>query len=78
MNIDKTGLDNVVKSHNRNIADVFSPYDDIPIELKLEINRLIWENSPETVTLKQAEDMAVYIGEIIITGKLPECLEEAK
>lgn len=72
MKINKDGLQEVVEEHNRNITDGFSPFDDIPVDLKLEINRLIWEKSPDTVTLKQAEELAMYIGEIIMTGKLPE------
>jgi hypothetical protein len=45
--------------------------DEREIEsLKPEINNLIWMYAPDSLTLRQAEEMALAILDIIMTGKI--------
>ena len=44
-------------------------YKEILEELKLEINALIWEYSPATTTLLEAENLSIGIGKKILNGK---------
>lgn len=44
--------------------------EEISTELKLEINNLIWQYAPAYLSLYQAEDLAIKIGNMIMSGEL--------
>ncbi len=43
-------------------------YEEIPEELKIEVNTLIWEYSPAEITLEEAEILSIEISNKILRG----------